>query len=182
MKGLVNVEKYGLVIRNNFRKDWAKSKKIFVRKSVAEALLRAKSFLPKGYNFEIHDGKRSIEDQRRIIKICEKDLKNKFPASWKGRLVTFTGGYKSLRMKLPRNTHRHGGAIDLTILDKNGKQLDMGGRKFNSTSKLNYYENRKNLTEKQKLTRKNRQLLKRVMKRSGFIENLDEWHHWGYSR
>ena len=182
MKKLVDLEKAGFVVNNKFRKDWTGSKKIFLRKSVANALIRAKKLLPKGYNFEIHDGKRSVEDQRKIIKICEEDFKNKYPGSWKERLVIFTGGYKSLTQKIPKHTHRHGGAVDLTILNKKGRQLNMGGRKFNESSYLNYYERRKNLTEKEKVVRKNRRLLKKVMKKAGFIENPYEWHHWGFGR
>ena len=68
MKGLVNVEKYGFLIDNRKRKDWAKSDKIFVRKSLIKPLLKAKKSLPEGYNFKIFDGKRSITSDRTSCK------------------------------------------------------------------------------------------------------------------
>lgn len=180
-ENLVNVEDYGFEINNKYRKEWAKSDKIYVREEVAEALVRARKELPEGYNFEIHDGKRTKEDQRRIIKICEEDFKNRFPDSWEDKLKKFTGGYESLEKELPQDTHRNGGAIDLTILDEDGRKLNMGGRKFNKTSNLDYYEN-KNLSGNEKEIMENRMLLKKVMKKAGFRPNPKEWNHWRYKK
>ena len=182
MEKLVNLEKYGFKINNKYRKDWAKSNKIFIRKRVLLALLKAKSFLPEGYNFEIHDGKRSKEDQRRIIKICEEDFKNRYPKNWKEKLLIFTGGYEILKSKPKRDTHLGGGAVDLTILDKKEKELDMGEDSFDEKESLNYYENKKKLTKREEQIKKNRRLLKRIMKKVGFKPYLKEWHHWGFNK
>lgn len=179
---LVSLKKYGFVINNKFRKDWTKTKLIFVRESVANALVKAKSYLPEGYNFEIHDGKRSIVQQRKIIKICEKDFQRRDPKNWREMLIKFTGGYKSLTEKLPPNTHRHGGAVDLTILNNKGKELDMGDDIFGKTERLNYYETKKNLSKREKQIRKNRKLLKKAMVKAGFEPYYPEWNHWGYSK
>jgi len=182
MKGLVSLEKHGFILDQSKRKDWAGSKKILVRKSVANALTKAKKLLPEDYNFKVFDGKRSVEDQRRIIKICEEDFKNRDPKNWEKMLVDFTGGYQSLKMKLPKNTHRHGGAVDLTILDEKGKEIDMGGDTFDKREALNFYERKKNLTKREKQIRANRRLLKNVMTKSGFEPHYPEWTHWGYSK
>ncbi|MAG79218.1 hypothetical protein CMI40_02480 [Candidatus Pacearchaeota archaeon] len=179
---LVSLKKYGFVIDNKYRKDWTKTKIIFVRESVAKALIKARSYLPKKYNFVIHDGKRSIKQQRRIIQICEKDFKNRYKKNWKEMLIKFTGGYKSLKMKVPKNTHRHGGAVDLIILNDKGKELKMESRNFEGTESLNYFENKKNLSKSEKQIRDNRRLLKKVMKKAGFEPYFPEWNHWGYSK
>jgi D-alanyl-D-alanine dipeptidase len=182
MNNLVSLEKYGFVIDNSERKDYTKAKKMFVRKSVAKALVKARELLPKGYNFKIFDGKRSIEDQRRIIKICEIDFKNRDPKNWKEMLVKFTGGYQSLKQKLPKNTHRHGGAVDLTIINEKGKELDMGEDTLDKREALNYYERKKNLTKREKQIKKNRKLLKKVMTEAGFEPHFPEWNHWRFSK
>ncbi|MFC1710714.1 M15 family metallopeptidase [Nanoarchaeota archaeon] len=182
MKGLVSLGKYGFIINNSHRKDYTNVKRIFVRKSVVKALIKAKKDLPKGYNFKIWDGKRSIEQQRKIIKLCEKDFKKKHPKNWEKMLIKFTGGYQSLKQKLPKNTHRHGGAVDITIVNNNGKELFMGGITFSEKDALNYYEKKKKLTKKEKKARDNRRLLKKIMKKVGFKPNLNETHHWGYSK
>ena len=179
-KGLVSLGKYGFVINNKFRKDWTKAKRIFVRESVAKALVKAKKNLPKEYNFEIYDGKRSIAQQREIIKICEKDFKEKYPKNWEKILITATGGYKSLTEKVPLDTHRHGGAVDLTIIDDKGKKLMMEEDDTPKKNALNYYERKKKLTKKQKEIKNNRKLLKKVMQKAGFKPYLKEWTHWGF--
>ena len=179
---LVDLGKYGFIVDNSKRKDYIKSKRMFIRKSVAEALVVARNGLPEGYNFKIWDGKRSISDQRRIIKLCEDDIKKKFPEDWRQKLIDYTGGYKALTEEVPFNTHRHGGAVDLTIVDEKGKELDMGGDTLDEREALNYYEKRKCLTKREKIIRKNRLLLKRVMLGSGFESHAPEWTHWGFSK
>jgi D-alanyl-D-alanine dipeptidase len=182
MKGFVSLKKEGFILDQRKRKDWANSKNIFIRKSVVNALINAKKMLPKGHNFKIFDGKRSIAEQKRIINICEKDFKKRFPNDWEKRLIDFTGGYASLKMKLPKDTHRHGGAIDLTIVDSKEKELDMGGDIFNKTMALNYYEGKNNLTKREKKIKLNRRFLKRIMTQAGFKPHLPEWAHWGYAK
>ena len=182
-KGYVNLEKYGFVINQRARKDWAGSKKIWIRKSVAEALFKAKEKLPKGYNFIILDGKRTLKDQRRIIKICEKDFKKRDPKNWKQMLIDFTGGYEILKQKkFSSMSHLGGGAVDLTIVDNKGKELDLGGDTFDKREALNYYENKKTLIKQEKVIRDNRRLLKKVMIKSGFKPYLKEWIHWGFKK
>ena len=178
MKGLINLKKHGFVIDNRKRNDWARSKKIFIRSSVAQALLRARELLPEGNNFKIWDGKRSIEDQRRIIKICEKDFKRKHPKNWHNMLVRYTGGYKILKQRpFWPASHLGGGAVDLTIM-KGKKELEMGGVSFNEKDNLNYYEKKKKLTKKEEEIKRNRRLLKKVMRKVGFKPYLPEWWHW----
>jgi D-alanyl-D-alanine dipeptidase len=183
MKGLVNLKKYGFKITNRTRKDWASSKDIFIRKSVAEALVKAKEFLPKRYNFLIFDGKRSIADQRKIIKICEEDFKNKNPDNWKKMLIDFTGGYEILKKKkFSPMSHLGGGAVDLTIVDGKGRELDLGGDTFDKREALNYYEKKKNLTLREKQIRNNRRILKKAMIKAGFKSYPKEWIHWGLKK
>ncbi len=183
MKGLVNLEKYGFIIDNDHRKDYAKSNKIFIRKSVAEALIRAKGFLPRGYNFKIFDGKRSLADQRRIVQICAKDFKRRYPKNWKQNLIDFTGGYEILKQKrFSPYSHLGGGAIDLTIVNEESNNLDMGDDNFDEKEALNYYERKKNLTKREKEIKINRRLLKSVMTKAGFKAYPKEWSHWGYGK
>lgn len=182
MKNLVNLGKYGFIIDNRKRKDYTKAKRMSVRKSVVSALVKAREFLPRGYNFKVFDGKRSIEIQRRIIKICEIDLKKRYPKDWKKMLIKFAGGYEDLKRKIPKNTHRHGGAIDLIIVDEKGKEVDMGGDTFDKREALNYYERKKNLTKREKQVKINRRFLKKVMIKAGFEPYFPEWTHWGFSK
>lgn len=170
----------GFIIDNKNRKDYTKSKKMYLRKSAVDALIKAKSFLPEKHNFKIWDGKRSVAEQRRIIKICEEDFKKKYPKNWHNMLVRYTGGYEVLKQKsFWPASHLGGGAVDLTIV-KGKRELDMGGIKLNEQDALNYYEKKKRLSKKEKEIRENRRLLKRVMRKAGFKGYKHEWWHWGY--
>ena len=182
MKGLVNLKKYGFIIDNCNRRDYAKSDKIFIRKSVAEALMKAKELLPPGYNFKIWDGKRSLADQRRIVQICAEDFKERDPKNWKQKLIDFTGGYEILKQKkFSPYSHLGGGAVDLTIINEKKKELDMSDGTFDEKEALNYYEKEK-LTKRDMNIRDNRRLLKRVMIKVGFKAYPKEWNHWGYGK
>ena len=176
------MKKYGFILDKTNVATGKKSKVVWLRKSAAEALVKARNLLGEGYNFKIGEGKRSLKEQRAIIKICDRDFKKNNPGNWKEMLIKYTGGYSVLKQKkFEPDTHLGGGAVDLTII-KDGKELDLGGVKLRESSHLNYYENKNKLTNKQKIIRDNRRLLKKVMKKAGFKSHLPEWWHWGYSK
>ena len=181
-KGYVNLKKYGFILDKTNVATGKKARLVWLRGGAAEALVKARNLLGEGYNFKIGEGKRSLEEQRAIIKICEKDFKKNDPINWKEMLIRYTGGYSVLKQeKFEPNTHLGGGAVDLKVI-RDGKELDLGKVKLNESSNLNYYENKNKLTNKQKIIRDNRRLLKKVMKRVGFKPYLPEWWHWGYSK
>lgn len=45
---------------------------------------------------------------------------------------------------------------------------------------LNYYQNKHNLSKKQKTIKHNREILSNALSNAGFENNPDEWWHWGY--
>ncbi len=75
--------------------------------------------------------------------------------------------------------HNYGIAVDITIEDENGKELDMGFTPFRkSTLKLYWLYAKKKfgkLSSKQKI---NRKLLADVMTKAGFIPLSFEWWHF----
>ena len=87
--------------------------------------------------------------------------------------------WKSLVMKYTAppggSPHQCGGAVDLTLIDKNGNRLDMGtsltdfGEKVHTNSNL--------ITLEQKANRKN---LYDAMTKAGFINYPLEWWHFDY--
>lgn len=71
--------------------------------------------------------------------------------------------------------HQTGGAIDLTLVDKNGNELDMGTPfAFHGLCAQTDY---RNITPAQ---RKNRDLLRKVLEYAGFINYPGEWWHYSY--
>lgn len=73
--------------------------------------------------------------------------------------------------------HTTGGAIDLTLLDESGSELEMGTG-FDEFSDLTYtaaFENEKN-----RIVRDNRRLLYHIMTNAGFTNLPSEWWHYDY--
>lgn len=71
------------------------------------------------------------------------------------------------------SVHNRGGAVDLTLLDKNGNELDMGTAfDFFGEASAHAYQD---ISDE---TKKNRQILKSVMERHGFQSIKSEWWHY----
>jgi zinc D-Ala-D-Ala dipeptidase len=76
----------------------------------------------------------------------------------------------------PANGSRHnrGAAVDLTLIDRNGKELEMPTGFDNFTEKAST----KNYSGGSTQSRKNRQVLQDAMKKYGFIPLTTEWWHF----
>ncbi|MGB3206314.1 MAG: D-alanyl-D-alanine dipeptidase [Crinalium sp.] len=69
--------------------------------------------------------------------------------------------------------HNRGAAVDLTLIDNNGKELEMPSAYDDFTEKAH-----RNYTGGSVEARKNRKLLEDVMKKYGFIPLSTEWWHF----
>jgi D-alanyl-D-alanine dipeptidase len=78
-----------------------------------------------------------------------------------------------------RSMHNYGIAVDVTIVDKNKREIDMGFTPFYKSNLSIYWGYAKlkmfDLSEAQK---KNRKLLSNVMKEAGFTPLSYEWWHF----
>ena len=142
--------------------------KCYLNEEVANKLLVAHKFLKDTfpqYLFIIFDGVRPKEIQQvmwDLIKIPEKE-KPKYLSNPK---------YGSL--------HNFGAAVDLSIIDGTGKELDMG-TPYDSFDELAYPIMEKQMLKKGLLTEiqiNNRKLLRRVMDSAGFFNIQTEWWHF----
>jgi D-alanyl-D-alanine dipeptidase len=130
----------------------------FLRLKTVKALVKANSkFIQKGYRIKIFDCYRPLDIQKRMWKIVSNPEYVADPA--KGSI------------------HNRGGAVDITLVDANGKELDMGTTfDFFGPEASHYYEN---LTDEVK---QNRLLLKKIMKKSNFISFDSEWWHYNLKK
>jgi D-alanyl-D-alanine dipeptidase len=130
----------------------------FLRLKTVKALVKANSkFIQKGYRIKIFDCYRPLDIQKRMWKIVSNPEYVADPA--KGSI------------------HNRGGAVDITLVDANGKELDMGTTfDFFGHEASHYYEN---LTDEVK---QNRLLLKKIMKKSNFISFDSEWWHYNLKK
>jgi D-alanyl-D-alanine dipeptidase len=126
----------------------------FLRLKTVNALIEAnKKFIEKGYKIKIFDCYRPLDIQKKMWKIVSNPKYVANPA--KGSI------------------HNRGGAVDITLVDRFGKELDMGTSFdfFGIESSHNY----PNVSEDVK---ENRILLKTTMTSSGFNSFDSEWWHY----
>lgn len=126
----------------------------YLRLKTVKALIDAnKEFLKKGYRIKLFDCYRPLAIQKRMWKIVPNPEYVADPA--KGSI------------------HNRGGAVDITLVDKNGKELDMGTPFdfFGVEAGHNYL----NLSKKVK---NNRRFLKKIMTRHNFKSLDSEWWHY----
>ena len=76
--------------------------------------------------------------------------------------------------------HSTGGALDVTLSDKFGNPIDMGGQidQMDETSKPNFY---KNIQEENAFLLNSRRIfLQEIMTKFGFAQHPNEWWHFSY--
>jgi D-alanyl-D-alanine dipeptidase len=126
----------------------------FLRLKTVNAMIEAnKKFMKKGYKIKLYDCYRPLDIQKRMWDIVPNPIYVANPK--KGSI------------------HNRGGAVDITLVDKEGKELDMGTSFdfFGIEASHGYL----NVTEEVK---KNRRLLKKIMKRNNFNSFDSEWWHY----
>lgn len=179
----VDLAQYGFVIEPRYYIfGWARSPRLLARESLADALVEARSFLPKGYNLKIWDGARSRATQIRMIESFRRRLRATHP-EWSARRVEEeVPKFAAPPYRRPKrlDSHRTGGAVDLTIVGKDGLDLYMGTDHDDLTARaaLEHFETHIPRNAADQLAQKNRRLLMRVMRKAGFSGYATEWWHW----
>lgn len=126
----------------------------YLRLKTVEALMEANTkFIKKGYRIKIFDCYRPLDIQKKMWEIVSNPEYVADPK--KGSI------------------HNRGGAVDITLVDANAKELDMGTPfDFFGTEASHDYEA---LSEE---VLNNRKLLRNIMTRSGFRIFESEWWHY----
>jgi zinc D-Ala-D-Ala dipeptidase len=178
-EALVDLSDYDFVIDPKYYKQGlSNDPNLYLRKGVAEKLESIQANM-NGYKFKIWDAYRSRDVQENIYKKFRKQLKTENPFWNDERLKLETGKFVSPPHEAGRiPPHVTGGAVDLTLVGKNGKELNMGTKfdHFGEESKWDYFE--KNSGNKQ--ARDNRKRLRDLLIDEGFRKDLDEWWHFDF--
>lgn len=128
--------------------------KCFLRLKTVKALIEAnKAFVRKGYKIKVFDCYRPLDIQRKMWEIVSNPEYVANPA--KGSI------------------HNRGGAVDITLVDCKGKELDMG-TPFDFFGK----EASHNYTDISQEIKENRVLLKKIMTEANFNSFDSEWWHY----
>lgn len=153
---------------NNFvGKDmYGEFNRLYLHKIAAEKIIKASQLLKK-HNPElsllIFDGLRPGAVQKILWDVVKGTAQQKYVANPE---------YGSV--------HNYGFAVDLTIVDQKGNELDMGTA-YDDFTKLSQPRYESEFLKNGKLTNKqleNRKLLRKVMTEAGFIQLPLEWWHF----
>lgn len=153
----------------------------YVRKEVYGKLLAAARMLPPGFKFRIWDAWRPFLLQRELYTAYSEDIIREFELEActeqqkKAVIRRFVSDPIEDREVPP--VHTTGGAVDLTILNETGQELEMGTAfdAFTDKTYTAYFEGQKEETVKE-----NRRMLYHVMTGAGFTNLPSEWWHFDY--
>ena len=159
-------------------------KDCYARETVVHKLLDAQALLPDGLKFKVYDAYRPIEVQQRLWNYYRNCIKIKEPELTDEELDRKTGFFVS-RPSFDENhpsLHNTGGAVDLTIVTKDGYALNMGTLfdDFTDRAWTNHFEDNYEKAERNTEVRDNRRLLYDVMTHVGFTNLPSEWWHYDY--
>lgn len=157
------------------------TKHIYVRETVSKMLQNAAQSLPAGYKLKIYDAWRPVAVQKALFDNYYLALCHSYTDLSKSEdeLIKMAMQFVSLPSDDPNKpfVHATGGAVDLTIVDSNGNDLNMGTEfdDFSDAAHTSFFEDHPNLA-----IRDNRRLLYNTMLSAGFTNYPAEWWHYDF--
>ena len=155
----------------------------FVRREVYEKLLQVQKMLPEGLSLRIWDAWRPFALQEELYHVYGAQIlksQGLTNASFEEKQQAI-----SQFVSLPRPDrdypplHTTGGAVDVTLIDAAGRELNMGTPfdSFSEKSASDYYKENPDLDEE---IRNRRRILRNAMCSAGFTYLDSEWWHYDY--
>lgn len=144
--------------------------RIYLQEEVALKLKKAQQFLKTihpSWSLLIFDGARPLHIQQKMW-----DALDSIPPTRRARFLSNPANGGSI--------HNYGAAVDLTIIDGDGDELDMG-TPYDDIRTLAYPRLEQQFLSKGELTQQqidNRKLLRHVMTKAGFSTIPTEWWHF----
>lgn len=152
------------------------SGKALVRSELATRLESARAALPSGIHLRVVEGYRPAHRQQAIIERYSAEIRAAQPGIDESELHILTSRYVAPLAVAP---HVAGAAVDVTLVDSSGRELDLGtaidatpeqsgGRCYFAADGIS------------REARANRDLLARVLCREGLVNYPTEWWHYSY--
>lgn len=155
-------------------------KDCYARESVVEMLHKAEGLLPENLRFKIYDAYRPICIQQRLWNYYRQDVANKNLGVSNDEIdfkTSFFVSKPSYDVAKP-SLHNTGGAVDLTLVTRDGLELNMGTLfdDFTDRAWSNHFEE----YELNESVQRNRRILYNAMISAGFTNLPSEWWHYDY--
>jgi D-alanyl-D-alanine dipeptidase len=163
---------------DNSKQQIASKSKFFCycRRSVADLLIESTKYLPVGIFYCIKEAYRPLSVQRNLLEKIYKNYKEQYIGLNENELLKKLYEYVAPLDVAP---HPTGAAIDITLIDTNRIEINMGTG-FNAepidTENKTYTYN-KLITKEEK---GNRRILIETLEKVGFVNYPSEWWHWSY--
>lgn len=172
---LVDVQAHG-GIQVDLRKQDADGAFAFLREGVLERLLHAQTLLPDGTRLLFVEGYRPPALQRRYFEEYADQLRRSNPDWHPGQVREAASRFVSPPEIAP---HSAGAAVDVTLVDRQGHEMDMGTRVNASPEESNgaCYTAASNIDAQ---ARANRDALGRALSAAGLINYGTEFWHWSW--
>ncbi|MBP5898101.1 M15 family metallopeptidase [Streptomyces sp. LBUM 1488] len=171
---LVDARAHGLKVDD--RKRDAAGAWAHVRQGVLARLLHAQSLLPTGVSLLFVEGFRPPALQRRYFEEYSDELARGHPDWQAAELRAAASRFVSPPEIAP---HCAGAAVDVTLIDHQGRELDMGTRVNASPEESDgaCYTDAPGLSGP---ARTNRATLSRALAAAGMVPYRTEWWHWSF--
>lgn len=151
------------------------------RESVAQKLVGVAEKLPEGLKIKIFDAWRPFEVQKFLYDQYRVSVRADNPTLSEPEIDLEAQKFVSLPQKdiFDSPVHSTGGAVDLTLINQDGTELNMGTAfdAFSEQSNTAYYEYAALVDDE---ARDNRRLLYNLMIQAGFTNLPTEWWHFDY--
>ncbi len=150
-----------------------------VRRGVAERLKTASLLLPNHFHFKVNEGWHPLRVQKEYFAEYVQKLSLEHP-DWTRKKVEKEA---SIFVAPPKSIppHTTGGAVDLTLVDDQGKEYNLRTTTHTTPQIGDYSETShtlsRNITPEQK---KFRTILISALSQAGFVNYPAEWWHWSY--
>ncbi|MFI5842728.1 M15 family metallopeptidase [Catenuloplanes sp. NPDC051500] len=147
-----------------------------MRRGLAERLVTAQAALPDGLSLLVIEGYRPYDAQLAIFTGYRDELRRRYPDWPVARLHVETSKFVSPVEVAPHST---GGAVDLTLCDAEGRELDMG-TVVDATPDDSADACFTAATNIPDAAVTNRTIMGNALLEAGLINYPTEWWHWSY--
>jgi len=147
-----------------------------VRQELANRLTTAQAALPAGVGLRVIEGHRTAGSQRAIIERYSAELRAARPGLDTAELHRLTSRFVAPIEVAP---HVAGAAVDLTLVDGDGAELDMG-TPVDATPEQSAGACFFAATNIPATARRHRDLLAGTLGAAGLVNYPTEWWHWSY--
>lgn len=147
-----------------------------VRSGLAERLASALPLLPTGVHLRVLEGHRTVEDQRSIIARYTAEVLAAQPGVAGDELRHLTSRFVAPVEVAP---HVAGAAVDLTLVDASGAELDLGTAVDATPEESDgacYFA----APDLDPVARAHRDLLAAALVPAGLVNYPTEWWHWSF--